>query len=157
MLCTMLTMKRFYSQLGSVVAGGGVAAALLLAVSCAQQVPAGPVLPGSFASVRPVLEANCVHCHGDYRLAHMPPMNSTKALARLKGPGNWIMPGKPEHSLLYQVVTLKDEQPGAMPPTGHAIAARDVETLRVWIQAGAPLPEGRSITLKPQGEAPRSR
>lgn len=143
-------------NLGSLLPLSAIAGAVLVLVNCAQK-PAGPVGAGSFESVRPVLETSCVHCHGDYRLNHMPPMNTTKALAKLRGPGNWIMPGKPEHSLFYQVVIMKDEQPGAMPPTGHAISKADAEKLRIWIQAGAPLPEGRSITLRPLGEAPRSR
>ncbi|MCB1208687.1 MAG: hypothetical protein KDK97_05145 [Verrucomicrobiales bacterium] len=111
---------------------------------------------GSFASVRPVLESKCVHCHGENRLANMPPFGSTGELAKLKAEAMWLVAGKPERSRLYQVVTLKDEQPGAMPPTGHAIDAEQVTILREWIASGAPLPEGRSIALKPRGELVRS-
>jgi mono/diheme cytochrome c family protein len=113
--------------------------------------------PGSFASVRPVLEANCVHCHGTNRLAHMPPFTDTRALAGLIGPANWIIPSHPERSRFFQVVTLSDAQPGAMPPTGHAIRQRDIERLRAWIAAGAPVPDGDAVTLTPRGEGPRSR
>jgi mono/diheme cytochrome c family protein len=111
----------------------------------------------AFAGARKVLETNCVHCHGDYRLKGMPPFDTTRHLAKLIGPGNWIVPGKPEQSRFFQVVVFPDEIPGAMPPTGHGISGPEVEVLREWILAGAPVPEGRNEKLRPQGEAPRSR
>ena len=112
--------------------------------------------PASFASVRPVFESNCVHCHGPNRLAHMPALADTRSLAGLIGPANWIVPGHPERSRFFEVVTLTDAQPGAMPPTGHAISAAEVEKLRAWIVAGAPVPDGEPVALVPRGEGPRS-
>ena len=112
---------------------------------------------GAFTSVRPVLESNCIHCHGDARLPNMPAFNDTRALARLIGPSNWIVPGHPERSRFFQVVTFSDEQPGAMPPTGHAISKADAKKIRAWIHGGAVLPDGANIKLIPRGEGPRSR
>lgn len=114
-------------------------------------------VPGTFASVRPVLESNCVHCHGPQHLTTMPPFETTKQLAALIGPGNWIVPGQPEASRFFHVVVFPDEVPGAMPPTGHAISKADAQTLRAWIQAGAPVPAGRPIRMSAKGELPRSR
>jgi len=54
------------------------------------------------------------------------------------------------------VVRLSDRDPGAMPPTGHAISQAEVAKLRAWIQAGAPLPEGAPVRLVPRGERPHS-
>ncbi len=115
-----------------------------------------PALPGTFASVRSVLEQNCVHCHGENRLGHMPAFDSNHALTRLIGPANWIVPGKPERSRFFQVVTFSDETPMAMPPSGHAISPEDMDRIRQWIKAGAPTPEGKKIRLKPRGSLPRS-
>lgn len=112
---------------------------------------------GGFAEARMVIERNCVHCHGPQRLATMPSFSDTRALAALRGKANWIVPGQPESSRFLQVVTLADSQPGAMPPTGHAISADEVAKLRAWIVAGAPIPDGASVPLKPQGTGPRSR
>ena len=67
-----------------------------------------------------------------------------------------IVPGKPELSRFFQVVTFADEIPMAMPPSGHAISRPEIELLRAWIRAGAPVPEGRSLQLKPLGPLPRS-
>jgi cytochrome c5 len=127
--------------------------------------PAPPVAPVmakadgavGFAKVRPVLEKNCVHCHGENRLSHMPSFSDTAALSKLIASRTWIIPGHPEISRFYQVVVLADSQPGAMPPTGHAIAKKDTETLRKWILDGAPMPDGEPYSLMPKGSAPRSR
>lgn len=86
----------------------------------------------------------------------MPALADTRSLAGLIGPANWIVPGHPERSRFFQVVTLTDAQPGAMPPTGHAISAAEVEKLRAWIVAGAPVPAGAPVALLPRGEGPRS-
>jgi len=108
----------------------------------------------AFAPVQGVLETNCVHCHGDNRLSTMPPINDTRALSKLIGQ-HWIVPGKPEASRFFQVVTFSDETPGAMPPSGHAISKKEVQTLRDWIKAGAKVP-AHNVKLSPQGSLPRS-
>ena len=128
-----------------------VLAALL--ASCTTR-PTNPAEEKDFAGVRTVLEHNCVHCHGDNRLSTMPPINDTQALAKLIG-SHWIVPGKPEASRFFQVVTFPDEIPGAMPPSGHAISRKYVQTLRDWIKRGAKVPE-RNVKLMPQGPLPRS-
>lgn len=111
---------------------------------------------GTWESVQPVLERNCVHCHGAQRLAGMPAMTTSAVLAQFAKENRWIVPGSPEGSRFYQVVVLGDDQPGAMPPTGHAISNSDREILHAWIANRAPVPAS-SLPLQPQGEAPRSR
>ena len=134
------------------------AGALLLGMystSCSTD-PASPAETAAFMPVQAVLETNCVHCHGDTRLSTMPSIHDSRALAKLIGSGKWIVPGKPEQSRFFQVVTFPDQVPGAMPPTGHAISKRDVATLRQWIASGAIVPGGASILFTPRGEMPRS-
>lgn len=84
----------------------------------------------------------------------MPPINDTRAIAKLISSG-WILPGKPEASRFFQVVTFPDEIPGAMPPSGHAISKKQVQILRDWIKAGAQVP-AHNVKLSPQGPLPRS-
>jgi mono/diheme cytochrome c family protein len=113
-----------------------------------------PVEAQAFAPVQGVLETNCVHCHGDNRLSTMPPINDTHAVTKLIGE-RWIVPGQPDASRFFQVVTFPDEIPGAMPPSGHAITQKEIQILRDWIKAGAKVP-ARNIKLQPQGPLPRS-
>jgi len=131
--------------------------ALLSLVTClasCTQAPTTDPAATAFAPVRTVLETNCVHCHGDNRLSTMPPIHDTRAIGKLIGQ-HWIVPGKPEASRFFQVVTFPDEVPGAMPPSGHAISKKEVQVLRDWIKAGAKLPAS-NVKLTPQGPVPRS-
>lgn len=136
----------------------GMAAVALAAAAgvsgCRTAAPAAA--SGSFESVRPVLERDCLHCHGDARLPHMVSFADTTALSKLRGPRLWIWPGHPGKSRLYQVITAPDTMPNAMPPTGHAIDPAQVEAIRAWIAAGAPLPAAPE-KLRPLGEGIRSR
>lgn len=109
----------------------------------------------AFDRVQPVLERHCVHCHGTGRLPGMPAFDTTESLQALKG--RWILPGHAASSRFYQVVAAGDDQPMAMPPTGHAISKRDAAAIRDWITAGAPLPPAPGLPLQPQGREMRSR
>ncbi len=134
-------------------------ACLILFASCSQPVwsdksAAVSAESGNWGPVLTVLEHQCVHCHGDNRLSSMPPINDTHALSKLIG-SHWIVPGKPETSRFFQVVTFPDEIPGAMPPSGHAISKKDAQILRDWIKAGAKLP-AQNVKLIPVGPLPRS-
>lgn len=128
--------------------------ALVAVLASCSTTPRNPAEEKDFAEVRTVLETNCVHCHGDNRLSTMPPINDTHALAKLIG-SHWIVPGKPEASRFFLVVTFPDEIPGAMPPSGHAISKKDVQILRNWIKDGARLP-AQNVKLIPVGPLPRS-
>ena len=128
----------------------------VFAASCSTTRPSAAADAAAFEPVRTVLETNCVHCHGKNHFKEMPAITSTRALAGLIGPGKWIVPGKPEQSRFFQVVTFPDEVWGAMPPTGHAISKSEVRVLRAWILAGARVPAG-NLALSPRGELPRSR
>ena len=121
-------MKNAPLSSSGIIVIGAAAATILVGAGCAEFSQRHTA--GSFASVRPVLESNCVHCHGPNRLSHMPAFSDTRALARLIGPANWIVPGHPERSRFFHVVTLADGQSGAMPPTGHAISRTETARLR---------------------------
>ncbi len=136
-----------------------LSACLVLISSCTQPAwgdksAAMSAESGNWGPAITVLEHNCVHCHGNNRLSSMPPINDTHALAKLIG-SHWIAPGKPQASRFFQVVTLSDEIPGAMPPSGHAISRKDIQVLRSWIKDGARLPTN-NVKFIPLGPLPRS-
>ena len=121
--------------------------------SCSLVSPLPKDEAAAFAKVQAVLETNCVQCHGKHHYQEMPAFTSTKSLAGLIGPGKWIVPGKPDQSRFFTVVTFPGEAWGAMPPTGHSISKQDVSILRAWIKAGAKIPAGNQ-PLKPRGDLP---
>ncbi len=85
--------------------------------------------------VRPILSNNCFACHGPDEKTRKGGLRldvREEALAA-------IVPGKPEQSELLRRITASDPAE-AMPPgkTGKKLSPREVETLRAWVQAGAP-------------------
>ena len=130
---------------------GSILAAV--ASSCSVLKPLPSDEKEAFAQVQAVLETNCVQCHGKNHYKEMPALTSTRSLASLIGPGKWIVPGKPDESRFYKVVTFPAGAWGTMPPTGHKLSETEARTLRTWIQAGAKVPSG-NIPLKPRGDLP---
>ena len=83
--------------------------------------------------IRPILKANCFHCHGedgktkgglDARLRHL--------LAKGGEHGAAIVPGKPEKSPLFTLV-----RDGEMPKSEKKLSKEQVEVIRQWIAGGA--------------------
>ncbi len=90
--------------------------------------------------VAPILESRCLACHdaahaeGEVRL-------DTRAAVL-----EHLVPGRPEASgLIEQVSGAKP----AMPSKEKPLTAAQVDTLRAWVQAGAPWPEARVLADKP--------
>jgi len=92
---------------------------------------------GSAATIasraKEVFRANCVECHGVAKArAGVNVLDRDGLIKKEK-----VVPGKPDDSILYQLITATDES--AMPPTGRPrLTAEQVEVIRKWIAAGAP-------------------
>jgi len=100
--------------------------------------------------IRPILRANCFHCHGTGdQLAGSLDLRLRRLIVAGGESGAAIEPGKRDESYLYRRV-----RDGEMPPTEHKLAAADIETIGAWIDAGAPTkrdepespPDGTGIT-----------
>lgn len=90
--------------------------------------------------IRPVFAARCYTCHGpdeqegDLRL-------DRRAAAQKGGSrGPLVLPGKPETSLLIQMVTGENDDLLVMPPEGQPLTKRQIALLRAWIDQGAKWP-----------------
>jgi serine/threonine-protein kinase len=84
------------------------------------------------ARVKEVLRTHCLECHGGSK-----PTAGVKILDRdLLVRKEKVIPRRPEESLLFQVITAKDDS--VMPPPGQPrLAAEEVEAIRQWITEGA--------------------
>lgn len=122
---------------------------LFLCATAAADPPAAP--PVTYEQhIRPILKANCFHCHGAEGAAKG---NLDVRLRRwlVKGgeQGPAIVPGKPDESLIYERI-----QAGEMPPGEKKLSADQIALIRRWIEGGAPtlrdepeqLDAGSSIT-----------
>jgi len=84
-----------------------------------------------------ILQKNCFPCHGAAKTSGLDLRTQASAMAGGIH-GAVIVASDPEQSKLYKVITHVAEP--AMPP-GKKLADEDIETLRTWIESGAPYPK----------------
>ncbi|MCB1231469.1 MAG: DUF1549 domain-containing protein [Verrucomicrobiae bacterium] len=98
--------------------------------------------------IQPILEFNCVSCHnadeakGELRF--------DQADHFLKGGegGPSFVAGKPDDSLMIELVSLPEDDSDVMPPKGRLLHPQEIQKLREWIAAGAPFPKEVTLVAK---------
>jgi mono/diheme cytochrome c family protein len=83
-----------------------------------------------------VLEASCVKCHNPSNSKGGLDLSTREGLLRGGDGGPAIVPGRPQESLLFRLVTHEDEP--AMPRKADKLDEARLGVLRAWIAAGAP-------------------
>src|SRR3954453_6487044 len=84
------------------------------------------------ADVQPILKASCTRCHGEKGKKGDLDLTSLAGLRKGGESGAVVVPRKVADSKLYELV-----HSGEMPPGKTKLSAKEVETLRRWIDAGA--------------------
>ena len=93
----------------------------------------GAATPTFDSDIRPLLESKCLACHGkDSPQANLDLRTKASILHGGKS-GPAIVIGSSVRSLLLDKVVSK-----TMPPTEAKLSSEEIETLRVWIDQGAP-------------------
>jgi len=98
--------------------------------------------------VRPILEMNCLPCHHGQTLPGR--LNLTTRESTLAGTRAYLVPGRPDDSLLVTAVSRTGTHPKLMPQRDLSLTEEDIGTLREWIEDGAPWPSGPDGTLRPK-------
>jgi hypothetical protein len=92
--------------------------------------------------IRPILADKCFACHGfDAKTREADLRLDTPEGATLKNEDGKaaIVPGKPDESMLWARIITKDEDDIMPPPKSHkALSDAEKQTLRKWIEQGAP-------------------
>src|SRR5215218_1074835 len=96
--------------------------------------PAAAAEPADVAArAKEVFRGHCAECHGGAKARAGVVVLDRDGLVK-KGK---VVPGKPDDSVVYQLVTATDES--AMPPKGRPpLTAEQIDAVRKWIVAGAP-------------------
>jgi mono/diheme cytochrome c family protein len=89
--------------------------------------------------VAPILEKRCLHCHGAETTKGGLSLASRKGLLRGGENGAAVVPGKPDESLLLEMVSGDAPE---MPQKDKPLSKEQVEGLRSWVEQGAHWPEG---------------
>ena len=88
--------------------------------------------------VDPILDANCVSCHGASKASGGLRMDSYDALMKGGKDGPVVVAGQADKSLLLRRVTLPPGHKEFMPAEGKPpLSGHEISNLRAWIQQGA--------------------
>ncbi len=116
---------------GAIVFGG---AWRLDAAAAERQPNATAKTPLFETDVLPIFKANCLRCHGAKAKKAELDLRSRASILTGGESGPVIDPGKPQKSLLYEMV-----HDGKMPPgKARKLSQAEVEIIRRWIENGAP-------------------
>ena len=98
------------------------------------------LVPDSFYAkrVHPILDANCVACHGESKISGGLRLDTFALLMRGGEEGPSVIAGQPEKSPLLQRITLPADHKKFMPSEGKpALKPEQIAWLRAWVQQGA--------------------
>jgi formylglycine-generating enzyme required for sulfatase activity len=98
--------------------------------------------------IKPLLEANCVSCHGPEKPKGDLRLDSRTGAIKGGDDGAALVPGDPKKSPLYTSTILPADHDDLMPPSnkGGPLPKEQTDLLASWIQEGAVWPE--NLTLK---------
>jgi cytochrome c553 len=82
--------------------------------------------------VAPIFEANCSFCHGAKIQRSGLDLRSLESVMRGGAHGKVVVPGKPEQSLLYRLITHAEEP--KMPQGMDKLSDADINTIADWIR-----------------------
>jgi hypothetical protein len=95
--------------------------------------------------IAPLIAGRCLGCHSDVEKSGGLVLSSRAALTRGGDGGAVIVEGKPEASRLIERLA-KGEMPPPAKGVSRALPDAEQARLRAWVAAGAPWPEGRTIS-----------
>jgi hypothetical protein len=113
---------------------------LFMAVACCVALfaltaeAAMPAAPDFKSDVLPILEAKCIACHGARKQGKLD-LRTREAMLKGGNTGPAIEPGKPDKSLMIELIHFNE-----MPPkkSKERVTAGEMKLLKAWIEAGAP-------------------
>ena len=102
--------------------------------------------------IQPILEFNCVSCHNaDEAKADLRFDTAAEFLKGGEG-GQSLVKGKPDESLMIELVSLPADDSDVMPPKGRPLHEHEIAKLRQWISEGAVWPEELLLVAKDEDD-----
>ncbi|WP_339731338.1 PSD1 and planctomycete cytochrome C domain-containing protein [uncultured Gimesia sp.] len=116
---------------------------LFLVMFCVHSVTTASTADFPFEKqVAPILQKHCIECHNDSTRDGGLSLESQSSTLKGGESGNVLVAGKPDESSLLDYVIGPEPE---MPKKGKPLSKAEIETLKQWIKAGAPWPEGTRI------------
>ena len=106
---------------------------MVLGVGCGKKASSdGESALGFARDIKGILSKFCFKCHGvEHQEAELD-LRTVESILAGGESGAAIVPGKPDESILFEMI--HDEH---MPPEGKMPGANDIERIRQWIASGA--------------------
>jgi uncharacterized membrane protein len=139
LVCCMLALV-WTAHLGGSITHGANYLTQYMPAGLKRWIPGGAPTSDSFfvERINPILDSNCVTCHGASQAKGGLRMDSYDQLMKGGTDGAVIFAGKPDSSLLLERVTLSPGHKGFMPAEGRPpLRAEEISWIRAWIQDGA--------------------
>src|SRR5712691_3736041 len=133
---------RVLGPAGAVVLCASVGAAL--ASARAPAAPASPAGVDFVRDVQPILSVSCVRCHGPRKTEGDLRLDTRAGLLKGGDSGAAVVPRDGKASFLYQKLVVDDPET-RMPRRRPPLTPAQIETVRSWIDQGAPWPEGTVV------------
>ena len=101
--------------------------------------------------VEPVLEENCVRCHGEKKQKGGLRLDRKEGLDDTDRDPRIIVPHDAAASALFERVSLPADDFDIMPPEGDPLSADEIAAIEEWIDGGAPWPEEEQGKVEENG------
>ncbi len=108
--------------------------------------------------VRMVLAHNCYKCHSGAKIEGELRLDTKEFVFQGGESGPVITPGNPSQSELVRRINLPKNHKDAMPSKGKSLSYQEIALLDLWIEKGAPWPDGAAeqSVYRVAGMAPRN-
>ena len=105
--------------------------------------------------IKPILEQNCVKCHGEEKQKGKLRLDYKDAAVKGGKAGPALVAGNVEKSELFRRVTLPKSDDDFMPSEGEPLSKAQIDLIREWIKQGAVWPDtGAPKTAKAVEKGP---
>jgi hypothetical protein len=98
--------------------------------------------------IRPILESNCVLCHGSGKQKGNLQLHTRAAMLKGGDSGTSVDLKNVDASLILERVLLPAEDDEIMPQESAPLKPEQISMLKEWVAAGAPWPEGLRLKAK---------
>ena len=92
--------------------------------------------------IKPIFDDRCAKCHGEKKQKSDLRLDLRSSILKggdLGEPG--AIPGDPENSTIYKLITLEKDHDDIMPPKGDPLSKKQIALIKQWISEGAKMPE----------------
>ena len=92
--------------------------------------------------IEPIFDEHCAKCHGEKKQKSDLRLDLRSSILKggdLGEPG--AVPGHPEKSTIYKLITLDEDHDDIMPPKGNPLTKNQTDLIAQWIREGVKMPE----------------